>query len=788
MRIWTTNINSESIREVDIFTFTQEPMGAPSTNAIADAIGETYRQFAKGPQFSMDVSSESVEGKAVMALCRQSEMRPLIRGMQFQICVGLGTPFRTLNADTIQLDRSILAPPLAAAFHFRHALELATLYRAVPGSANLTARLACAISAFYTAFTYLQIIHQCESDMPLQHCEDWIRSAFVVISADDMIHGTAQDTAKAICQYWQHLLPLQGIDTEQIKAMPDRKEMFNCACKLASGILPLAMPSEHLLTTGGDNRLLIESRTGLNQYGCSPKPRPWAITFSSCTASSISDIGYQKVERLRQSLLSALSNNSLSDNFIGETERIRREVVSTLQLDRLPGTEVILTSSGTDGELYALYFALAGHNNNLLNILMAPKEVGSGSLPAAQGLHFDELTPMGGSVALGTPVQGLQASRVKVEPLSVRHESGAVVPLEKIDLKVVSLVSQAVHKGDSVLIHLLDSSKTGLKAPSMKTVRRLKEVYGDVVWGVVDAAQMRLDTDGLKKYLEQGFLVLVTGSKFFTGAPFSGALVVPPAIARQVDRLPPFPAGFAGFATRYDFPPRWYFLASQLPDYPNIGLLLRWQSALWEMKAFQSTPQSERFQTVQKFGNAVLDMITNNPDLELVAAPLHQPMEDVQRLQWDQLPSIFTFFVLKKNRYNDQVVPLTYEEARRAYRMLNMDISKFLPQQATERERKLAAKQCHIAQPVRIRRQRGQWLAALRMAVGARLVSGVHFDPCLGPTPEERLATEIRDAGTVLEKLSIIARYWEPFCRIDGKSRLDSNKAESASNDDDHPF
>jgi hypothetical protein len=47
------------------------------------------------------------------------------------------------------------------------------------------------------------------------------------------------------------------------------------------------------------------------------------------------------------------------------------------------------------------------------------------------------------------------------------------------------------------------------------------------------------------------------------------------------------------------------------------------------------------------------------------------------------------------------------------------------------------------------------------MAAGARLVSGVRFDHMLGETQEERLATEISDAGLVLEKLSIIARYWE---------------------------
>jgi hypothetical protein len=755
-----------------MFTFAQEPITTPGADALTEAVAERYRRFAQGPGFSMDVEPESTQGRAIVTLCTRPEFRPLVEGIRFQICDEPGVPFRALDGDTIQLDRKILYQPKSAACHFRHALELVALFRAAPGLENPKIRLACAILGFYTAFAYQQTLDQSESVMPLQHCQGWMRSAFEVISAQDVINSSAQDTAHAISRYWEHLLPLQGIDPDKIKALANFEDLLNCACKLAAGTLPLALPTERILTVGGDNRLLIDAQNGLNQYGCSPRPRPWAITFSSCTASSISDIGYQETERLRQSLLSAIAGNSLSDHFIGETERIRREVATTLKLDRLPGTEVILTSSGTDGELYALYFALAGHGNGLLNILTAPNEIGSGSLPAAQGLYFDALTPLGGSVAPGTPIKGLQSGRVRVEPLNVRRESGEIVPSQEIDLKVVELVSQAVHNGETVLIHLLDSSKTGLSAPSLETVRRLKEVYGDSVWGVVDAAQMRLDTERLNSYLEQGFLVLITGSKFFTGAPFSGALVVPPVIARQVDRLPPFPDGFAEFATRYDFPPRWSYLASQLPDFPNIGLLLRWQSALWEMKAFYFTPRQKRYRTIQSFGRAMLDMIDKNPDLELIAPHHHKTPEDTENTQWDQLPNIFTFFLLKKNHKGNPSSPLTYEEARRAYRWLNMDMARFLPSNTKATERRLAAKQCHIAQPVRISRKNGQWLGALRMAVGARLVSGVHFDPALGATPDKRLATEIQDAGIVLEKLSLIASHWDEFCKIDQDSLL----------------
>ena len=53
---------------------------------------------------------------------------------------------------------------------------------------------------------------------------------------------------------------------------------------------------------------------------------------------------------------------------------------------------------------------------------------------------------------------------------------------------------------------------------------------------VVDACQMRLGRPRLKKYLDRGYLVIVTGSKFFTGPAFSGALLVPAGLARRARR------------------------------------------------------------------------------------------------------------------------------------------------------------------------------------------------------------------------------------------------------------
>src|SRR5260221_1506400 len=74
----------------------------------------------------------------------------------------------------------------------------------------------------------------------------------------------------------------------------------------ATQLRPIAAaPVAQLLTDGGDGRLLVDPATGLNAYGCSPSPRPAAITFASTTATSISDRGYAAAEACRRRVLAA---------------------------------------------------------------------------------------------------------------------------------------------------------------------------------------------------------------------------------------------------------------------------------------------------------------------------------------------------------------------------------------------------------------------------------------------------------------------------------------------------
>ena len=152
---------------------------------------------------------------------------------------------------------------------------------------------------------------------------------------------------------------------------------------IPKGMLPtlhriwgLLGPAEWLMQTGGDARLVVDPRTGLNGYGCSHRPRPWAVTFASSTASSGSERGYDGAEAMRQRLLRHLLGDT--DVVADALEDVRREI--TRQYALRDGNAVVLAASGTDCELFAVAAAQCHPGGRPLTaILTAPEEPGAGS-------------------------------------------------------------------------------------------------------------------------------------------------------------------------------------------------------------------------------------------------------------------------------------------------------------------------------------------------------------------------------------------------------------------------
>ncbi|BAE51658.1 hypothetical protein [Paramagnetospirillum magneticum] len=507
-------------------------------------------------------------------------------------------------------------------------------------------------------------------------------------------------------------------------------------------------PTDLLLTTGGDERLLVDPESGLNRYGCSPRPRPWAITFASTTATSVSDGAFTHVEGLRRRLAEAAQAGRLDEEYAAAMEEVRGEIPR--QCGTVPGTEAILTPSGTDAEFYALHLALAADRRPLTSIVIAPRETASNVLQAASGRHYNATTAMGHHVDVNQPVDAATAARVELAILQVRDDSGTPLPMDKLNRAAEELVEREVARGRRVLLHLLDTSKTGLVAPGVDFTFALAKRFAGHLDVVVDASQLRLSKDSVARYLGHGFMVIITGSKFFTGPPFAGALLVPPCVGGRVQLgQAALPEGYNAYTERHCWPDSWETWCRPMGGDANMGLLMRWWAALWEMAAFHAVPPAEARRILERFLGAIRAAIEASPRLRLLPCP---PPERGVPGSWDGLATILTFAATPPKAR----APLGMEDLRRLHVWLNRDVSALLPPKARERDRRLAALACHIGQPVMV----GETLSGLRLAAGARLVSGARQAMTIGRSVEAFLDMEIAEAKLVLAKLDMLLRHW----------------------------
>jgi hypothetical protein len=139
----------------------------------------------------------------------------------------------------------------------------------------------------------------------------------------------------------------------------------------------------------------------------------------------------------------------------------------------------------------------------------------------------------------------------------LRTGDGAVRSMDEVDRDIIECVDSAIVSGRRVLLHVMDHSKLGWHCPSLECVRAISTRRPDSVQVVIDACQMRISRGTLRHYLDEGYVVQATGSKFFTGPPFSGALFVPAPLAARMTEVKAVPAGLYAYCGPQDWPAQW---------------------------------------------------------------------------------------------------------------------------------------------------------------------------------------------------------------------------------------
>jgi hypothetical protein len=443
---------------------------------------------------------------------------------------------------------------------------------------------------------------------------------------------------------------------------------------------------ELLLTSGGDERILPDPISRRNRYGTPPRPRSDEIWFSSSTASAITPRGYAAALNAFARLTARAGAGRIDSGSWFDELRAR-----IARIFCVPGSEVILSASGTETELLAITLAKATLRRPLTNIVVAPDETGSGVVHAASGAHFANSTAFEMDVVKGNRLRGWEHENIAAIGVPIRDNAGRLRDASAVDREICDHVESALHAGRDVLLHVLDRSKTGHCGPTRSAARAIAEAARDRVRVVVDACQLRCPVERIRADLRSGFMVMITGSKFAAGPPFCGALLIPPRHMEGLDGLRP-PAGLADYSARFDWPLALRAALDQ-ENFPpiNFGVGLRWEAALSEIEAFLETPPSLRIDVLKTFARVVRRHVSARPQLDFLDPYLAQTSDEAR--------SIFPILTS-----DGDVV-----DARRIYDALR-----------TPGACEDTASICHVGQPVTVGRR-----TALRMCASMPIVTMV---------------------------------------------------------------
>ncbi len=494
----------------------------------------------------------------------------------------------------------------------------------------------------------------------------------------------------------------------------------------------LASSTTLLMSWGGDDRITLDERSGLNSYGCSPKPT-CTLGYSSSTASFIGAAAFAHVTSLHHQLREAVRD---ADPYTVYERYLTRTAERLQVCYGLPDSaDIVFGPSGTDLE----YIALAGSlqvNNKVCNIVVEVDEVGSGCQHSQAGQYFAPRTALGKDVEKGGMLPGIEEGSIRVETVPMRSIGGKVVcENEHADL-LDGAIRKALIAGERPLLHVVHRSKTGLVLPSWPVLERLAREHRDTLDIVVDACQGRISPAMIERYLNIDASLLITGSKFIGGPPFSGFAVLSPGMSQRMRKASDLPTGLAAFFSRAELSHKWP-AAKALDPVPNFGLLLRLEAGVFELERLLAL-EPRRISGVIGALSDVMQSLPDDLPFELHSCPTSG---DLQIETNHPLDSQSLFVIAFKDELLADC-PIDFDDARMIYRMLFTDLSdRFNDSQ----DKLIASDICHLGQPVRCLRHGDGWRPTLRISLSA----GQIYDLAgLGPHAlETRFRSDIARIG-----------------------------------------
>jgi len=615
---------------------------------------------------------------------------PKINNINIITSVTEPNAFKIVPNKSITIGALLLNKPVLALVYLRYGIEWQLWYKALSGDKQDT--VLCDIAALKVTRIFYNLLPNDDKEKlkPLDY--------FLInlIKSDEEL-GT------------ESLLKYEGL--QAFHGLKNTNKVFKDSWKPI--LENLAKPTEYLLMSGGDLRLNIDEVELLNKYGCRPFPRPDAFTFASSTATSVSNFAFDKTDKVRSILIGNSLKNGFKNATIEFSELLKSNLHKIFKLN--DACEIIFSPSGTDSSLQIAAITQIISDKEITHVLVASDETGSGVPSALKGCHFENTTALNFPVKKDDKIEGFRD--IDLIKIPFRDENGELKSSDQLDTEVFNAISETNRLGRHVVLHAMDQSKLGYQSPSEEMIKNLDTLDNLSMQIIVDGSQLRLDPKDINNYLNKGYIVTITGSKYFTGPPYAGALILPESVSKLINSVKnTLPEGLTQYYNHSDWPTSWY-CSKDLSEGFNYGSYMRWNAAIVEMDRYYKTPILYRNMGIEMFCNFVEDSVKDATFLEpLYGEETKTNTYNSEEFGIRNIRTIFPFFILKNNE------ALSIDNVKKLYTLLNSDISDQFEDASLEIIR-LAAQKCHTGQAVNVKYNHKTESAVLRISLGARVIS-----------------------------------------------------------------
>lgn len=394
-----------------------------------------------------------------------------------------------------------------------------------------------------------------------------------------------------------------------------------------------------ILVTGCDERIFLRPETNANKYHLNPLNFEGLLHRGSCTCGTLTPFGFE---------IASGFLDTFNPNFYQQLIDRQTEDLKFLLDDGQDNFDVFYGPSGSDLMYLPIIFqAILNGHKEIVNIVSCPEELGSGSKAAAEGKYYAEWNQFNERIPNGEEVANEINS--KVYYLAAREETGHIANRSESIRKII-----AEHPNQPIIGNLVFGSKSGIK----DDLEIIDEFKDGIMW-VVDMCQFRTDPVLIHSMLDKGVMLMVTGSKFYQAPPFCGALLVPKSWSEKfVKKDASIIKGYENLFSAYDFPETCEEIRKHLPKNINVGLRMRWEIAIEEMKAYMAFHSNESNALIRRWNQVVTGRLAQSdyfqlmPNMELTNDSIvsFMVLKNGKALNNNELKQLFDFIVLTDHK------------------------------------------------------------------------------------------------------------------------------------------